>query len=214
MSSNVVDGRSSFSEQRSRSMSGIRNFVETEVESDPRKRYVFKWLPKICHNDLVEGAWWFVWGSLTSALIALITLMDVLGVKMFNENNVTSLNAFSNASTWILLFVCAMFFTVGSFGYVRAFSTPPKPPLFKWRHFATDELFGSWMNFFALIPCIFYCVVYVVNEPSGSVNYVSPFKIEKFSFNVLYFRTDLLGWIILEFGLHSRGWFCRLYLLS
>ena len=38
-------------------------------------------------------------------------------------------------------------------------NNPPMAPLFKCRHFSTDELFGSWMFALATFPLVPYCLV-------------------------------------------------------
>lgn len=72
--------RASFNRQSSLSAAQQSSVMRQNVsleKSEPDKRYMFRWMPAYCHNDLVEGSWWFVWGSLWSAVIALITLIDV-----------------------------------------------------------------------------------------------------------------------------------------
>ena len=37
-------------------------------------------------------------------------------------------------------------YNLGSFAYLRACSEPKMPPLFTWKHFATDKLFAFWVR--------------------------------------------------------------------
>ena len=103
---------------------------------------------------------WYVWGSLLSAFIALIPLID-LSVSIFNVPEATSLKAFDESATWVLLILSSIFFTIGSYVFVRAFESPPKPPLFTWRHFSTDELLAAWLYLFAMSPYIPYAMFYI-----------------------------------------------------
>lgn len=131
-------------------------------------RVVFKSLPSFCSNDLVEGSWWMVWASLVSAAIACVPLADI-HMHFFDVPKNTELAAFSQSSTWILAIVMGVFFTLGSFAFVRAFDDPPVPPLFSWRHFGTDELLGAWLTFLGSTPAIFFCLVFVVEDPTDIV---------------------------------------------
>lgn len=103
---------------------------------------------------------WYVWGSLVSAFIAMIPLID-LSISIFDVPEATSLKAFDESATWVLLIISSIFFTIGSYVFVRAFESPPKPPLFTWRHFATDELLAAWLYLFAMSPYIPYAMFYI-----------------------------------------------------
>lgn len=131
-------------------------------------RVVFQCLPSFCSNDLVEGSWWMVWASLLSAAIACVPLADI-HLRFFYAPKDTQLAAFSESSTWILAIFMGLFFTLGAMAFVRAFDDPPVPPLFSWRHFGTDELLGAWLTFFGCMPAIFYCVIFVADDPTDIV---------------------------------------------
>lgn len=103
---------------------------------------------------------WYVWGSFLSALIAVVPLVD-LSVTIFNVPVETSLKAFDESATWVLLIISGIFFTVGSYVFVRAFESPPKPPLFTWKHFSTDELLAAWLYLFAMSPYVPYAMFYI-----------------------------------------------------
>lgn len=77
----------------------------------------------------------------------------------------------SYVETWSLLVVSGFFFTVGSYAFVRAFTEPPLPPLFTWKHLATDELLGAWLFFWAAVPALPYSFVYWSTDP-GNVIYL------------------------------------------
>ena len=119
--------------------------------------------------DFVFRSWWFFWGSLLSAFISLVLLIDATGVPFFSAPANTTLSAFSNISTWAFLLISGVFYTLGSYAFVRAFSEPRIPPLFTWRVIETDELLGCWCNLIGTAPSIFYCLVYIFNEPNRSI---------------------------------------------
>lgn len=48
------------------------------------------------------------------------------GHGLFDEPEHTSLDVIANASTWVLLIIMGVAYTVGSFAFVRAFDDPPK----------------------------------------------------------------------------------------
>ena len=72
-------------------------------------------------------------------------------------------------ATWILLIISGFFYTVGSWAFVRAFTEPPLGHLFHWRHFGTDELFGSWMFFFGTVPAVPYTLIYWSLDPANVI---------------------------------------------
>jgi hypothetical protein len=82
-------------------------------------------------------------------------------MHFFHVPTGTQVEAFGDSATWILIIIMGMLFTLGAFGFVRAFDDPPKPPLFTWRHVNTDELLGAWLTFLACIPAILYCLVFL-----------------------------------------------------
>jgi hypothetical protein len=97
-------------------------------------------------------------------LMAVIPLIQV-DVNIFQANDDT-LPVLDFYSTWALLIVSGFFFTVGSYAFVRAFEEPPKPPLFTWKHFETDELLGAWLFFFGAAPAVPYVAIYFILSPS------------------------------------------------
>mmetsp|Transcript_964 Transcript_964/g.964 ORF Transcript_964/g.964 Transcript_964/m.964 type:complete len:321 (-) Transcript_964:227-1189(-) len=127
------------------------------------RRGAFKWLPVYCTTDVAHGSWWFVWGSLLAMFMSIIPLIQV-DVNIFQATDDT-LPVLDFYSTWALLIVSGFFFTVGSYAFVRAFEEPPKPPLFTWKHFETDELLGAWLFFFGTAPAVPYTAIFYILNP-------------------------------------------------
>lgn len=112
-----------------------------------KKRGAFKFLPVFLSNDIVHGSWWFTCGSLLSAIIPIIPLM--------NENNTilrqsSNLPLMQNSVTFILLIISGIIYTIGSLAFVRASEDPPMKPLFSCYHFHTGT-HGRYINS-AIIP--------------------------------------------------------------
>lgn len=112
-----------------------------------------------------------VWGSLVSALIPIPPLIDCY-ITIFSVPAGTGLESFSEAQTWIFLILSGLFFTVGSWVFLRAFEEPPPPPLFpNFYHFQTDELFASWLFLFAMLPSIPFSLIFVANFPHELIHW-------------------------------------------
>ena len=107
---------------------------------------------------------YFVWGSLLSVGIAMVPLIDIYE-PFFIVPPDTELKAFDDARCWILLIISSIFFTVGSYIFVRAFDDPPPPAMFKWYHISTDELLAAWLYLFATAPALPYCIIYLNYRP-------------------------------------------------
>jgi len=130
-----------------------------------RKRGVFKWLPVFFENDHVHGAWYFVAGS---ALSALIPCVPLFGLYMPLLEVVDILPLVEHTSAYGLLAFIGVLYTLGSFAYLRANVQPKMPPLFTWRHFATDELLAMWLFTLGTAPSIPVMALYVIYNPSVS----------------------------------------------
>lgn len=159
---------------------GVIKSSKSYTSSDEKETHIrglrgaFRFLPVRCSNDLVHGSWWMVWGSLLSTLIPIIPLLDIY-VKIFHTREATILYEFSKASTWILCIVSGVFFTVGSWVYIRAFEVPePTPLLHNFYHFSSDELLASWLFLFAVFPAVPYSLLYLIPYPYH-VMYVGSF---------------------------------------
>ena len=140
---------------------------------DRRKKVVesrgaFKWLPVYCSNDLVHASWWFVWGSLFGTFLAVVPLCHEY--LPFIDETGTTLPMLEFPSTWGLLIMSGIFFTLGSLAFVRAFEYPPLDPVFKGtKHLATDELLGAWLYLLGTIPAVPYSVVFIAHDPKQAI---------------------------------------------
>ena len=85
-------------------------------------------------------------------------------MHFFYSGEGSQLGAFGATSTWILIVVMGLLFTLGAFAFVRAFDDEPHPPLCKIRHFNTDELLGAWLTFFACLPAILYAIIFLAAD--------------------------------------------------
>eukprot|EP01038_Epipyxis_sp_PR26KG_P006951 gene6951-9506_t len=144
----------------------MRNADGTPMSRDEviiKRRGAFKWLPPFCSNDLVHGSWWFVAGSFLTVIFSIIPLITkYIGFVSTDD----TLPAVDHDATWAMLIVSGIFFTIGSYGFVRAFEEPPKRALFYYnRHFQTDELLGAWCFLFGTLPAVPYCVVFFSITP-------------------------------------------------
>ena len=111
-----------------------------------------------CSNVLSR---WFVWGSMFSGFIALIPLID-MHTSIFHVTEATDLTVLDATATWVLLIISSIFFTIGSYAFVRAFKEPARPALFaNYKHFSTDELLAAWLYLFATSPYIPFAMFYI-----------------------------------------------------
>lgn len=129
------------------------------------KRGAFVFLPVGGNNDVLEGCWWFVWGSIITTLIPLITLI-ALFAYMWKVPDILPLP--SHAIAYSLLVLSGIIFTIGSYALTRVFNEPPLPPLFTWYHFSNDELFAFWMFCIGTILSIPIMIIYYVYNTSNS----------------------------------------------
>jgi hypothetical protein len=130
------------------------------------RRGAFRWLPVLCSNDLEHGSWWFVWGSLLTALCAIYPIYTK--EAQHNQHNDDFLPATDFDLTWALVIISGVFFTFGSLAFVRAFSEPPQEPLLKdYKHFQTDELLGAWFFLLGTFPAIPYMLIFFLIQPNA-----------------------------------------------
>lgn len=114
---------------------------------------------------MVNFVRWMVWGSLGSAIFALVPLIQQY--ETFYHQHDDLLPAVDFKLTWALLIFSGFFFTLGSLAFVRAFEEPPKTPLFHWyKHLQTDELLGAWLFLIGTIPAVPYILVYYLIDPT------------------------------------------------
>lgn len=157
-----------------------------------RRRGIFKWLHVAYSNDLVYGSWWFVYGSVLCIIIPCFPLIafyehlwetaeleEELGklyittnaVKMCITHYLTcgclGIPEVDHVACYSLLIFMGVLYTIGSYAFLRAVETPPVPPLFTWRHFGSDELFGMWCFFWGTVPAIPLMGIYVAYNPES-----------------------------------------------
>jgi hypothetical protein len=72
------------------------------------------------------------------------------------------LSNYQYRASWLLMTISGVFCTLGSLAFMRAVhEDPPMKPLFKWYHFQSDELLGSWLFLLATLPIIPYSLIYI-----------------------------------------------------
>ena len=75
-------------------------------------------------------------------------------------------------ATWVLVIISGLFFTLGSWAFLRAVNDPPLKALFpNTTHFGSDELLGSWFFVCAVVPYVPYSFIYIAADPSGVFMY-------------------------------------------
>lgn len=156
-------------------------FLCSSEESYRNRRDLFKFLPLGFGfggmNDLETGSWWFVIGSAISALIPLIPLLDNEYGFFGQGDSEEDLEALNENATWIILFLSGVCFTLGSYGFVRAFKEPAVPRLRdklcpNWQKNAsychcmrTDEILASWLFLLGAFPSLPYAIIYLAASP-------------------------------------------------
>jgi hypothetical protein len=156
--------------RRMRHNSPRNNTLLTAEEHSNGSQYIARRMLPMAPGELVDllhsltPLRWFVWGSLVAMLMAVLPLIQV-DVNIFQATDDT-LPVMDFYSTWALLIISGFFFTVGSYAFVRAFEEPPKPPIFTWKHFETDELLGAWLFFLGATPAVPYTAIYFIMDPS------------------------------------------------
>ncbi|RYY86917.1 hypothetical protein EON63_04950 [archaeon] len=139
------------------------------------KRGTMRWLPVYMTNDLVHGAWWFVWGSVLFLISSIVVLVNAYSNNhtILGEDD-SMLSSQSYRSSWVLMVISAIFCTLGSLAFVRAVhDEPPMPALCGWYHIHSDELLGSWLFLLAAIPIIPYTLIYISQSHGQVVYYVA-----------------------------------------
>ena len=133
------------------------------------RRGAFKWLPALCSNDLVHGSWWFVYGSILCIFIPCIPLAAIYEKLWETDDKAEELNIpqTDHVACYALLIFIGILYTIGSYAFLRAVETPPVPPLFSWKHFGSDELFGMWCFFLGTLPSVPLMAIYVAYNTSS-----------------------------------------------
>eukprot|EP01038_Epipyxis_sp_PR26KG_P012919 gene12919-17314_t len=127
-----------------------------------KRRGCLVWMPVLFCNDLVHGSWYYVIGS---ALGTIIPIFPLIGIYEHYWHKAGFLSDSNNAIAYAILVVMGIFYTVGSWAFLRAVEEPPKPPLFTWYHFSNDELFAMWMFTFGTVPSIPCVGLYMYYNP-------------------------------------------------
>lgn len=145
------------------------------------RRY-FKFLPSplFGQTDLVFGSWWFIWGSILQALIPIPPLISLF--EDWFESTSTFLPFDIHIIIYLLQVIVGLFFTVGSYAFLRAVHPALKDtPFFNpdnrqsqigaiRKHCMTDELWGMWCFFLGIlcgIPIFSIFVHYTRDHSTG-----------------------------------------------
>jgi hypothetical protein len=139
----------------------------TRADRIRSRRGAFRWLPVYCSNDVVHGSWWFVWGSALAMCTSIIPLVQSF-YPIFKGGH-SALPILTFYGTWTLLILSCFCYTIGSYAFTRAFADPVKPPIFQWRHVATDELLGAWLFLLGTMPLVPYSMMYWALNPSNVI---------------------------------------------
>ena len=131
-------------------------------ESIRKRRGAFEDLPVLFSNDLVHGSWWFLFGSVFITIASSVVLWNSYNEIIGNDDSFLTRTAYR--ASWALLVASGFFCIIGSFAFIRAMNDPPMRPLCKCRHFATDELLGSWFFALATLPGVPYCLIFLAFE--------------------------------------------------
>ena len=106
---------------------------------------------------------WFVYGSIFSIVIPIVPLLDIQ--YHFFQDNKTSLSVYNDEITWLLVLIAGIFFTIGSYIWVRSFHQPPLNPLLPCcKCFKTDELLAAWFFLLGAIPPIPYVIIFLISD--------------------------------------------------
>ena len=152
----VLERASAFSQTRDQ-LSSQRRAAGGKIH---RRYFVLLLPPPNGQSDLVWGSWWFIYGSILQALIPVPPLISLfLG---FWEETSAFLPLDIHASMYALEVLVGIFFTVGSYAFLRAVH-----PELQWTPFfnptnrevegtlrklcITDELWGMWCFFFGVL---------------------------------------------------------------
>jgi hypothetical protein len=177
--------RSSWSMQRAVDKEDKRNTKKITK----KRRGCFKGLPVLYSNDLVHGAWWFLFGSIFLTAASTIIFANSYNEVMGTDDSVLSRPAFR--ASWGLMIASGVFFVIGSFAFIRAMNDPPMKSLFQFRHFSTDELFGSWMFALGTFPLVPYCLIFLWVENNLTFLAMLAFSVLAFLGSCLFVRGNI-----------------------
>jgi hypothetical protein len=92
---------------------------KTRIEKIISRRGAFKWLPVAFTNDLVHGSWWYVIGSFFGVIFPIFVIVGNHDSRIQQfRNDDDLLFEFTYDTTWVLMMVSAIFFTLGMSGHV------------------------------------------------------------------------------------------------
>jgi hypothetical protein len=70
------------------------------------------------------------------------------------------LSVYYNTVAYALLILMGVFYTIGSYAFLRCVEEPVPKPMFTWKHFETDELFAMWMFTLGTLPSVPCMAIY------------------------------------------------------
>eukprot|EP00981_Chlorochromonas_danica_P008648 scaffold2263_cov187-Ochromonas_danica.AAC.14 len=119
------------------------------------KRGAFIYLPVFLSNDLIHGSWWFAWGSIMWVVTCAVVIDNRDAHFLGDDDSILSHDIYE--ASWYMMLIAALFSSLGSLAFVRAFhEDPPLPPLFTWYHLQSDELLASWLFVGMTMPFVPY----------------------------------------------------------
>lgn len=110
-------------------------------------------------------------GSLLVLVASLLVLANCYKPILGLGDDDSNLPNHDFEAAWYLLNFSSLFFTLGSMAFTRAVNDPPMKPLFKWYHFSTDELLGSWLFLLGVLPAVPYSIIFLQHDEENQAVY-------------------------------------------
>lgn len=130
------------------------------------KRGAFIYLPVFLSNDLIHGSWWFAWGSIMWVVTCAVVIDNRDAHFLGDDDSILSHDIYE--ASWYMMLIAALFSSLGSLAFVRAFhEDPPLPPLFTWYHLQSDELLASWLFVGMTMPFVPYFGLFLTAGDEG-----------------------------------------------
>jgi|MDTE01.2.fsa_nt_gb hypothetical protein len=139
------------------------------AEEIVERRGALKWLPEHGSSSDIEHA--MVWFTAASLLAAVIPIVPMATYDEMNEYGVHnhSIGYQIHTMTYVLLILCGLFYTLGSYALKRAVQIPSRKPLMPCiYHTSTDELLGSWCFLIGTLVTLPICIVLLSYDPVQS----------------------------------------------
>ena len=98
-----------------------------------------------------------------STLLCIGVLLNSYSLHFSGDGSTLPESAFQ--AVWWLMLISSLFFTLGSFLFIRVCNDPPLPPLCGFKCLdclSSDEIFAYWMFLFGIFPSIPYCMVFLI----------------------------------------------------